>query len=366
MLRKKRASPRRPERTAAPEAWLANPLHTYKRAFCEWTESVGLSPVTARMRQHALDQFIRWADERAIRHPGEVTRPILQRYQRHLYLARKPNGAPLAYSTQANRLLPIIALFKWLTREGHILYNPAADLDLPRPSKTLPKHLLSIEQVGQVLNQPDTTTLAGVRDRAILEVLYSSGIRRAELAHLKLTELDTERGLLMVRLGKGRKDRLVPLGERACAWVRRYLLEVRPELLAADTTALFLNDWAQPFEPGQLSLLARRYMQAAGLASGSCHALRHACATHMLEAGADIRFIQALLGHAELGTTQIYTHVAIDKLKAVHTLTHPARLERRPERSGREDEPSPGPGAIDAAGELLEALAGEVDEEREA
>ncbi len=356
MLRPKRVTPRRP---GPPPPSAANPLHGYKDSFCEWTRVTGLSEQTARMRQWALDHFIAWIDERGLRHPAEVTRPILQRYQRHLYLLRKKDGQPLAWSSQVNRLTPVVAFFKWLTREGHLLTNPAADLDLPKAPHRLPQHLLSVEQVSQVLNQPDTDTLGGLRDRAILETLYSSGIRRSELVHLKITEVDTERGTLMVRQGKGGKDRLVPLGQRACAWVSRYSLEVRPELLAGDTLVLFLNDWALPFEPHQLSALARRYMQAAGLNQGSCHALRHACATHMLDGGADIRYIQALLGHSELTTTQIYTHVAIDKLKAVHALTHPARLERlKPE-----DGPSPGPEANDATAGLLEALANERDEE---
>ena len=369
MLRRMRPMPPR-KPVADPSA--ANPLHSLRRAFCEWTVVAGMSPNTARMREHALSAFIRWADERGLSHPGEFTRPILQRYQRHLYLARKKNGEPLAFTSQLTKLLPVVAWFKWLTREGHILHNPAADLDLPTPPKSLPKHLLSIEQVSQVLNQPDTSTAIGIRDRAMLEVLYSSGIRRNELTCLKITEVDLERGTLMVRLGKGRKDRLVPLGERACAWVRRYLLEVRPLLVASDTLVLFLNDWAQPYPYGYLSLVVRRYMQAAGMRYGSCHALRHACATHMLEGGADIRYIQALLGHANLDTTQIYTHVAIEKLKAVHALTHPARLERlqpakaapeAPEGANvRADELGPVPAPKNAQAAFLADLAAEDED----
>jgi integrase/recombinase XerD len=355
MLRPKRVTPRKPK---APQPSDANPLHGYKTSFCEWTAVIGLSAKTADMREWALGHFIVWIDERGIRSPAEVTRPILQRYQRHLYLLRKKDGKPLAYSSQVNRLTPVEAFFKWLTREGHILYNPAADLDLPKAPHRLPQHLLSVAQVSQVLNQPDINTPGGLRDRAILETLYSSGIRRSELAHLKIVDVDTERGTLMVRQGKGAKDRFVPLGARACAWVQRYLLEVRPELLAGETLVLFLNDWSLPFEPHQLSALARSYIQAAGFNRGSCHALRHACATHMLDGGADIRFIQALLGHSELTTTQIYTHVAIAKLQAVHALTHPARLER----VSQADSPSPGPEANDATAALLEALAGEDDE----
>ncbi len=340
----------------------ANPLHGWKRAFCEYTVVIGLSPSTARMREVALTFFIRWADERGLKHPAEVTRPILQRYQRYLYLYRTTRGKPLAYTSQSSRLLPLVAFFKWATREGHILSNPAADLDLPKPPRQLPKHLLTIDQVEGVINQPDVRTPEGLRDRAILEVLYSSGVRRSELVRLKLYEVDTQRGTLMVRQGKGRKDRFIPLGARACAWVSRYLVEVRAQLLAGDSDVLFLTDYGEPFEKGRLSELASSYMRAGGIAHGSCHAFRHAMATHMLEAGADIRFIQAMLGHSELNTTQIYTHVAIDKLKAVHALTHPAKIERQA-RAASEDAVSPGPGADRGAEALLAALAGEGDED---
>jgi integrase/recombinase XerD len=316
-----------------PDESAANPLHAWARAFCEWTLTSGLSPATARMRQLGLALFIKWAHERGLRHPTEVTRPALQHYQRHLYLARKRNGEPLAYTTQATRLYPVIAFFKWLTREGHILSNPAADLDLPQPARQLPKHLMSVSQVESVINGTPVHTLQGVRDRAMLEVLYSSGIRRSELIRLKHLHVDTERGTLMVRSGKGRKDRLVPLGERACAWVRRYVREVRPALLGTDLETMFLTDYGEPFEKNRLSDLVKGYMLQAGIAQGNCHAFRHAMATHMLEGGADIRHIQIILGHSQLSTTDIYTHVAIEQLKAVHALTHPARVVRpRPEK----------------------------------
>ncbi len=306
----------------------ANPLHDWAHRFCEWTVTVGMSPATAKMRQIGLVTFIRWAHERGLRHPGEVTRPVLQHYQRHLYLARKANGEPLAYTSQATRLYPVIAFFKWLTREGHILSNPAADLDVPKPARQLPKHLMSITEVESVINGTPVHTLQGIRDRAMLEVLYSSGIRRSELIRLKLLHVDTERGTLMVRQGKGRKDRLVPLGERASSWVRRYVREVRPELLGADIETMFLTDYGEAFEKNRLSELVKAYMLQSGIAHGSCHAFRHAMATHMLEGGADIRHIQIMLGHSQLSTTEIYTHVAIDKLKAVHAATHPAKIKR--------------------------------------
>ena len=326
MLRKK---PRLPPRAVVADAARMNPLHAYLVAFLEWTVTKGLSAQTARIREQALDQFIRWCDERGIQRPQDVTRPILQRYQRYLYHYRKADGAPLSFSTQATRLHPLVAFFKWLARENHILYNPASDLELPKLPRQLPKHLLSVRQVESIINQPDIETPMGLRGRALLETLYSTGIRRAEMTQLKLYDVDIERGSLMVRGGKGGKDRLVPLGERACAWIRRYLTEVRPLLIVEpDQGYLFVTDYGEAFEKNRLSDMVKKYVRHAGFTSGSCHLFRHAMATHMLENGADIRFIQAILGHSELSTTQIYTQVSITQLKQIHTATHPARLER--------------------------------------
>jgi integrase/recombinase XerD len=325
---------RRPQRARKADPSAANPLHAWAASFCEWTVVRGLAASTAYTRERGLQSFIQWVDERGILHPGEVTRPILQRYQRHLYLHRKKDGQALTLGTQHSRLMSVVAFFKWLTREGHILSNPAADLDMARPRLQLPRVLLSVQDVQNVLNAIPThdahsgTILRGIRDRAMLEVLYSSGLRKGELMRLVLGEIDTERGTVLVRQGKGRKDRLVPLGERAAAWVQRYLLEVRPQLLVADTPAVFLSDWGEPWESDRLFRVVRGYLRIAGIEGGNCHAFRHACATHMLEGGADIRHIQRMLGHSQLNTTEIYTHVAIGQLKAVHALTHPARMQR--------------------------------------
>ena len=178
------------------------------------------------------------------------------------------------------------------------------------------------------MNQADITEPLGLRDRAILEVLYSTGMRRMEIANLKLYDLDTERGTLMVRQGKGRKDRMIPIGERAILWIEKYVEAVRPSLVGiVDDGTLFLTNLSEAFTPNRLTQLVRDYVIAADIGKkGSCHLFRHTCATLMHENGADIRFIQMLLGHAELTTTQIYTQVAIRKLKEIHTATHPAKL----------------------------------------
>ena len=322
--------PRPPQAAPAATPDAANPLHSYRRAFLEWAQAAGYSPATTRTRDAVIVRFIAWADQRSLTRPGDITRPVLERYQRHLYLYRKADGAPLSWKTQQGRLNPLRAWFKWLVREHHILYNPAAELVLPRLPRQLPKVLLSVAEVEHILNQPDLTTASGIRDRAMLETFYSSAVRRMELARLALYDADLAQGTLMIRQGKGRRDRLVPLGARACAWLQRYLDEVRPVLTVRnDEMTLFLNDYGDPFSPSGLSSLVRHHLRMAGIAQGSCHAFRHACATHMLENGADIRFIQVMLGHAQLTTTEIYTSVSIGKLKEIHAATHPARLTRR-------------------------------------
>jgi integrase/recombinase XerD len=307
-----------------------NPLHAYLDAWCDWSLAAGFSEHTMSTRRAACVRFIVWCEERSLRAPIDITRPVLERYQRTLYQYRKSNGAPLSVIAQLSLLNALVAWFRWMVREHHVLYNPAADLELPKKPKALPKTLLTIEQVEGILNQADATTALGVRNRAIMEVFYSAGIRRMELMGLKCYDVDTERGTLMIRQGKGLKDRFIPLGARACKWVDKYVSEVRAELVSGyDDQSLFLDDFGQTMSARFIGDLMRRHVEAAGIATpGACHVFRHAMATHMLENGADIRFIQAMLGHANLETTQIYTRVSMTKLKEIHEATHPARLTR--------------------------------------
>jgi integrase/recombinase XerD len=225
--------------------------------------------------------------------------------------------------------VPVRAFFAWLCRQNHLLANPAADLELPRAEKRLPRHVLTASEAERVLARPDVAAPIGLRDRAILETLYSTGMRRMELAHLKLFDFDAERGTLFVRQGKGKKDRMIPIGARAIGWVRRYLDDARPSLVTTpDDGTLFLSNLGQAFEVNRLTEIVRDYVAAAEIGkTGACHLFRHTCATLMLENGADIRFIQQLLGHEKLETTQIYAQVSIRMLKEVHTRTHPATLD---------------------------------------
>ena len=312
-----------------------NPLNRYLEAYSEWALAAGFSEHTVTTRRFALLRFILWCDERGLTHPNQITRPVLERYQRFLHQHRKTNGAPLSVIAQLGFLTSLTAWFRWMVRNHYLLHNPAADLELPKKPKALPKTILSVPQVEMILNQADTTTLMGIRNRAIMEVFYSSGLRRMELMGLKLYDIDTEHGTLMVRQGKGRKDRFIPVGKRACQWVDKYLTEVRPEIVSGyDDQTLFLNDFGQRMSERFIGDLMRRHVEAIGITTpGACHVFRHAMATHMLENGADIRFIQTMLGHASLETTQIYTQVSISKLKEIHNATHPARAERHREAS---------------------------------
>lgn len=342
-----------------------NRMGTLLEEFIAWMSVRNTAEYTQYHRRACVARFIRWASERGIEDPVEVTRPILESYQKYLYYHRQKNGQPLTFRTQYSRLVPVRTWFRWLVRNHHILHNPASDLDMPKIEKRLPRAVLSEEEAERVMMQPDIREPLGMRDRAILETLYSTGIRRTELVHLKLYNLDRERGTLSIWQGKGKKDRIIPIGERAVAWVDKYLREARPQLvIEPDDGTVFVSVEGGAFHPDRLSMLVREHVEQANLGKkGACHMFRHTMATLMLEGGADIRFIQEMLGHADLQSTQVYTQVSIRKLKQIHSVTHPgAALEKKKSTvtSGaaiREEE--------QRKAALLESLGSEADEEKE-
>lgn len=295
------------------------------RDFLESLAMHNYSPITVAGRGHHLRRFAAWCVERSLLRPSEITRPILERYQRWLFHYRRPDGRPLSFKSQTQILVAVRGLFRFLARQGRILMNPAADLDMPREEKRLPQHVLTTAEADQIMNQPNVHDVLGLRDRAILETLYSTGIRRTELTNLLVPDIDINRETLFVRLGKGKKDRIVPIGERALAWACKYLYEVRPRIVVEpDCGRFFLSRDGGPIAPATLTGFVREYVIQSGIGKpGACHIFRHTMATLMLEGGADVRFIQEMLGHANLETTQIYTRVSIQKLKAIHDATHP-------------------------------------------
>lgn len=306
-------------------------LAVWRDTYLEALGARNYSEETRDGRRGALDHFLAWAAERDMTKAGEITRPVLEAYQRWLWKLVRPGGKRLGWSTQRNRLGVLRDWFRWLTRQNVILHNPASELELPRPEKRLPTGALTVPQVEALLGIPNIADPLGIRDRAVLEVFYSTGLRRFELCRLDLADYHAARRTLTIRRGKGHKDRVVPIGARAVQWVERYLAEVRPRLsLDTRETALFLTGYSGPFNPDVVSRMVREWLHSLGL-KGSCHLLRHTCATHMLEGGADIRFIQQLLGHAKLDTTAIYAEVSILQLQEVHARCHPsARLVEAP------------------------------------
>jgi len=269
--------------------------------------------------------FLRWYETSGVSLPSEVKVETILRFQEHLYFHRKMDGQPLSLSSQYSRLALIRLWFRWMHRQGVIRKDPTKTLELPRTAYRLPT-ILTKQQVEKILAQPDAGKPIGIRDRSIMEVFYSTGIRRTELMRLKIDDVDRERGVVTIREGKGRRDRTVPIGGRALLWLDQYLSRARATIATEPNTGtIFLTSTGASFTPNHLSWLVRKYICAANLTkNGACHIFRHSMATHMLENGADTRYIQEMLGHARLDTTQIYTHVSIRKLKQVHTRTHPS------------------------------------------
>ena len=298
--------------------------------YLTWLATHGYATTTIKGRRHHLMALSDFLEERGIIDPAGVTPADIESYQRHLFHHRKSNGMALTFRTQAQRLVPVKGFFSWLTGCGRLPYDPASALVLPRTEHRLPESTLSVDEVESVLSGPDTMTTLGIRDRAIMEVFYSTAIRRMELIALLVSDIDASRGTLFVRQGKGGRDRHVPIGERALHWVRRYNDEVRPHLaLSPDCGTLFLTSYGGAYAPDVLSRQITAYMKAgAPTKRGSCHMFRHTAATLMLDGGADVRYVAEMLGHQKLETTMIYTRVSLTKLSAVHTACHPAEATR--------------------------------------
>ncbi len=302
--------------------------------FAEQMRVQGFSPRTVGSYRSHLAFFLSWLDQETdVEEVTAVTPEVLHGWQTWLYGVQDEDGRGLAVATQAARLSVARAFFRFLVKTDVLLYDPAAGLELPKRKGILPRSVLTRKEVERLLAAPDATTPLGLRDRAILEVLYSTGLRNAELRALTVYDLDLDRGFVRVNEGKNAKDRVVPLGEAACRWVKEYLTEARPKLLEArrDGTAepvLFLSKNGRPLVPLGVIYPIRKHAKAAGIERGvTPHSLRHTFATHLLAGRADIRHIQAMLGHASVATTQIYTRVEVTDLKAVHRRCHPR--ERR-------------------------------------
>ena len=247
----------------------------------------------------------------------EVSRGLVARL---LFWLRSEGLAP---RTVARHVASLRGLFRYLLTQGYVKDDPTAHLESPSPWTRLPG-ALSEEEVGRLLGTPLTGDHAGIRDKAMLELLYAAGLRVSELVTLRLSDVDLEVGYVRCH-GKGSKERVIPLGAEAQSWIRRYLSSARPRLAKGRLSpALFLNRLGRALTRQGLWKIFRSYARAAGIDRPvSPHTLRHSFATHLLERGADLRAVQMMLGHADISTTQIYTHVSRAHLKAVYDRYHP-------------------------------------------
>jgi len=277
----------------------------------------GASEHTLRAYRMDLGELVSFLDERGIDEPREVTPRTLRSF-----LARLDDRG-LARSSIQRKLSAVRSLFKQLLEEGWVDAHPALGLRQARVARTLPT-CLETGEIERLLEAPDPLTPAGRRDRALLEVMYSAGTRAAETVGLDSGDLDLPRGLARVR-GKGRKERLAPLGTHAVRALRDYLEDPqRPHGKPPHKHAIFLNLQGGRLTTRSLGRLVDRHALAAGIhRRATPHTLRHSFATHLLDAGADLRAVQELLGHEHLVTTQIYTHVSIERLRKIYEQAHP-------------------------------------------
>ncbi len=307
----------------------------YAEQYLDWMKVHNRTAGSIYSRWGDLKMFLLWAEERGLLYPEQMTRTILESYQRYLWNYRQKNGKPLGISTQRSRLGGLKNFFSWLARQRIIEANPASELELPRFEQRLPMETPSVSEIEAILAVPDITDMLGIRDRAILETFYSTAIRRTELVRLQINDIHLDKHIVSIYQGKGHKDRVVPIGKRALRWIEKYLHDVRPLLLInPDEHTLFITGYGTAFNADVLSRTVARYIKASDTGySGGCHLFRHACATHMLEGGADIRYIQQQLGHANLDATAIYTRVSITKLREVHHMSHPAEKRESSRKS---------------------------------
>jgi len=286
------------------------------RLFLEYLSvEKGLSPNTRLAYHRDLKKFLLYLKRERMdwSRPGEENLVRFVHEQSRLGLQSR---------SLARLISSLRAFYRFLILDGLAQKDPTARLASPKTWRALPK-FLTIAEVETLLNQPDLTTPSGLRDRAMLEILYAAGLRVSELCELKPSDLHLE-GAYLICLGKGGKERVVPLGRSAVAFARRYIKEVRPRLDKKSQEALFLSRRGLPFTRQGVWKLLREYARRARLSAKiSPHVLRHSFATHLLERGADLRSVQMMLGHSQITTTQVYTHISRQRLRHIYERYHP-------------------------------------------
>lgn len=286
----------------------------------------GQSSDTVRNKQGGLNKFVTWCHQQGIVTIKDINLDLMDGYAAYLNSYRKKlDNEPLSSAQKRNLLTFVKTFIKYMHIKGLLAENTLADIELPNKGQQVPKALYSVDEVETILQQPLLFGVKGLRDRAILELFFATGIRRGELIKLNVDDIDFTGKIVRVH-GKGKKERLIPISQRGCEWLAFYIGKIRPMFAFIDSgKALFLANNGKRYVPGKLSDMASQYVKLAGFdRTGACHLYRHNTATTMLDNGADLRHIQEMLGHASILTTQLYTHVSRKKLSEVYEATHPS------------------------------------------
>jgi integrase/recombinase XerD len=280
---------------------------------------------TIRNIRNDLGMLVRFLAAEKIHTVEALTADVLADYQQELSFRLTAKGKPLTLGSQLRLLCAVRGFTRFLKNKQYLVHDPGAAIRLPKTVKRLPKAILSSKEIKHLLDAQDMRTAQGFRRRLILEILYDTGIRRAELAAVRPADLDLAAGFLHVHHGKGDKDRVVPVGDRVCKLIRDYLHFIRPMFIKdTDPGHLILTRWGQNMTAHGIYWEVRQAVAAAHIRKNiTTHSLRHTCATHMLKNGAPVRHIQEMLGHESLESTQVYTRVTINDLKQIHAKYHP-------------------------------------------
>ncbi len=281
---------------------------------------------TVKSKRSGLKKFFLWCLDNNVFSIDQINLDLMDKYATYLNNYRKiPNSQPLCQAYKRNLLTFVKTFIKYMHFKQLINQNSLEHIELPLRGKLLPKALYSINEIENILEQPLLFGVKGLRDRAVLETFFTTGIRRGELLKLNINDVNFDEHLIRVQ-GKGGKERLVPISKRGQEWLTFYISKIRPMFALIDSgTALFLANNGQRYVPGKLSDMASKYVKLSGFGrSGACHLYRHNTATAMLDNGAELRHIQELLGHSSILTTQLYTHVSRQKLSQVYNETHPS------------------------------------------
>jgi integrase/recombinase XerD len=285
---------------------------------------------TIKFQRWKLGKFLIFLDQRSIEKPDQISKVIIFDYQTELYHTINNRGRPNSVSSQNNMLATVKSFTAFLKLRDYIISDPSQDVQYAKTPKTLPRGILTKSEARRIINAPDKSCTLGYRDKTIMEVLYTTGIRKEELNNLTLNDVDYNDGFLRVIQGKGNKDRITPLGRISCRYLENYINSVRPDLIKDPyNNHLFLSSRGNRLSANVVWELVKKYAKKAKVKKNvSPHTFRHTCATAMLKNKADIRAVQELLGHESLDTTQVYTRVTINDLKEVHARCHPREKDK--------------------------------------